>query len=48
LRVRGAPGLNGVRGDSEREFRVREPAPPPPDQPETPPPARTDTTAVRR
>ncbi len=30
LRVRGALGLNGLPGDSEREFRVREPTPPPP------------------
>ncbi len=28
IRIRGAPGLNGREVDSEREFRVRPPAPP--------------------
>jgi hypothetical protein len=46
IRIRGAPGLNGREVDSEREFRVRPPAPPadttkatPPTTPPTTPPA---------
>lgn len=35
LTVRGAPGLNGIARDTEREFRIR--APEPPKEPVTPP-----------
>ncbi len=54
LRVRDPLGLNGVLGTTERQFRVREPPPPPAERPATPsstrpttPPARSDTTARR-
>ena len=54
MRVRDPRGLNGALGASEREFRVREPAPPSADHPATPsstrpttPPARSDTTSRR-
>lgn len=46
IRVRGARGLNGVSGASEREFRIRAPVAPPPATapPSTaPPPTRPDS-----